>query len=123
MKNEFFKRQKSLSKLNVEAYCRRRAIRISAGGIIPTESPSPHLTPPTDSLSLSLTAASCGLRLALVDPQRLVDFRYVRRALLRQREHEVLPPILLPRGVAPQVAFERQILKPGFHLIGFRLWV
>jgi hypothetical protein len=25
--------------------------------------------------------------------------------------------------VALQVAFERQILKPIFHLIGFRLWV
>jgi hypothetical protein len=25
--------------------------------------------------------------------------------------------------VALQVAFERQILKPVFHLIGFRLWV
>jgi hypothetical protein len=27
------------------------------------------------------------------------------------------------RGVALQVAFERQFLKPVFHLIGFRLWV
>jgi hypothetical protein len=27
------------------------------------------------------------------------------------------------RGVALQVAFERQILKPVIHLIGFRLWV
>jgi hypothetical protein len=27
------------------------------------------------------------------------------------------------RGVALQVAFERQTLKPVFHLIGFRLWV
>jgi hypothetical protein len=27
------------------------------------------------------------------------------------------------RAVALQVAFERQILKPVFHLIGFRLWV
>jgi hypothetical protein len=27
------------------------------------------------------------------------------------------------RGVALQVAFERQILKPVFHLIGYRLWV
>jgi hypothetical protein len=25
--------------------------------------------------------------------------------------------------VAVQVAFERQILKPGFHFIGHRLWV
>jgi hypothetical protein len=25
--------------------------------------------------------------------------------------------------VALQVAFERQIFKPDFHLIGFRLWV
>jgi hypothetical protein len=37
---------------------------------------------------------------------------------------------LIPRGlsldhhgVALQVEFERQILKPVFHLIGFRLWV
>jgi hypothetical protein len=27
------------------------------------------------------------------------------------------------RGVALQVAFERQTLKPVFHLIGYRLWV
>jgi hypothetical protein len=27
------------------------------------------------------------------------------------------------RGVALQVAFERQILKPFFHLIGLRVWV
>jgi hypothetical protein len=26
-------------------------------------------------------------------------------------------------GVALQVAFERQTLKPVFHLIGYRLWV
>jgi hypothetical protein len=26
------------------------------------------------------------------------------------------------RGVALQVEFERQTLKPGFHLIGYRLW-
>jgi hypothetical protein len=26
-------------------------------------------------------------------------------------------------AVALQVAFERQILKPVFHLIGYRLWV
>jgi hypothetical protein len=26
-------------------------------------------------------------------------------------------------GVALQVAFERQTLKPFFHLIGYRLWV
>jgi hypothetical protein len=26
-------------------------------------------------------------------------------------------------GVALPVAFERQILKPFFHLIGFRFWV
>jgi hypothetical protein len=28
-----------------------------------------------------------------------------------------------PHAVALQVEFERQILKPVFHLIGFRLWV
>jgi hypothetical protein len=27
------------------------------------------------------------------------------------------------RDVALQVAFERQTLKPVFHLIGYRLWV
>jgi hypothetical protein len=27
------------------------------------------------------------------------------------------------RDVALQVAFERQTLKPAFHLIGYRLWV
>jgi hypothetical protein len=26
-------------------------------------------------------------------------------------------------GVALKVAFERRILKPVFHLIGYRLWV
>jgi hypothetical protein len=30
---------------------------------------------------------------------------------------------LLALGVALQVEFERQILKPVFHLIGFRIWV
>ena len=29
----------------------------------------------------------------------------------------------LSHTVALQVAFERQILKPVFHLIGYRLWV
>jgi hypothetical protein len=35
------------------------------------------------------------------------------------------PPELLAadRGVALQVEFERQTLKPVFHLIGVRLWV
>jgi hypothetical protein len=28
-----------------------------------------------------------------------------------------------PPAVALQVAFERQTLKPVFHLIGYRLWV
>jgi hypothetical protein len=27
------------------------------------------------------------------------------------------------RGVALQVAFERETLKPVFHFIGYRLWV
>jgi hypothetical protein len=31
--------------------------------------------------------------------------------------------LVSPRGVALQVAFERQTLKPVFQLIGFRLWV
>jgi hypothetical protein len=30
---------------------------------------------------------------------------------------------VISRGVALQVAFERQILKPVLHLTGFRLWV
>jgi hypothetical protein len=29
----------------------------------------------------------------------------------------------IARCVALQVEFERQILKPAFHLIGYRLWV
>ena len=33
------------------------------------------------------------------------------------------PPRRCGRGVALQVEFERQILKPVFHLIGYRLWV
>jgi hypothetical protein len=32
-------------------------------------------------------------------------------------------PGLPARGVALQAAFERQTLKPVFHLIGYRLWV
>jgi hypothetical protein len=32
-------------------------------------------------------------------------------------------PLFIHRSVALQVAFERQTLKPVFHLIGFRLWV
>jgi hypothetical protein len=28
-----------------------------------------------------------------------------------------------PHSVALQVAFERQFLKPVFHLIGYRFWV
>jgi hypothetical protein len=35
----------------------------------------------------------------------------------------VFPNLVLTHGVALQVAFERQILKPAFHLIGYRLWV
>jgi hypothetical protein len=39
-----------------------------------------------------------------------------------------VPPEVTPRAgstryVAPQVEFERQTLKPVFHLIGYRLWV
>jgi hypothetical protein len=39
--------------------------------------------------------------------------------------HQVRDDVLLhvPRGVAPHVAFERQILKSVFHLIGYRLWI
>jgi hypothetical protein len=37
--------------------------------------------------------------------------------------HPSLWPRASHRGIALQVAFERQILKPVFHLIGFRLWV
>jgi hypothetical protein len=42
------------------------------------------------------------------------------------RRHRSLPaarPLLNRRFVALQVEFERQILEPVFHLIGFRLWV
>jgi hypothetical protein len=35
---------------------------------------------------------------------------------VRQLQHAL-------RAVALQVAFKRQILKPVFHLIGYRLWV
>jgi hypothetical protein len=41
-----------------------------------------------------------------------------RRAEARDVQH-----VLRTRAVALQVEFERQILKPVFHLIGFRLWV
>jgi hypothetical protein len=33
------------------------------------------------------------------------------------------PSVIFGRSVAAQVAFERQTLKPAFHLIGYRLWV
>jgi hypothetical protein len=34
-----------------------------------------------------------------------------------------MQPAALVRDVALQVAFERQTLKPAFHLIGHRLWI
>jgi hypothetical protein len=42
----------------------------------------------------------------------------VRPAARTRRRRE-----LRRRAVALQVAFERQTLKPVFHLIGYRLWV
>jgi hypothetical protein len=36
---------------------------------------------------------------------------------------QLLHPVDAQRFVALQVEFERQILKPAFHLIGYRLWV
>jgi hypothetical protein len=36
--------------------------------------------------------------------------------------HRLRHPHRRPRGVALQVAFERQTLKPVFQLIGVRLW-
>jgi hypothetical protein len=43
------------------------------------------------------------------------------------REHWMavrhMPSLRHARSVALQVAFERQTLKPVFHLIGYRLWV
>jgi hypothetical protein len=41
-------------------------------------------------------------------------------ALERDQLH---PLALLVHAVAVQVAFERQILKPVFRLIGYRVWV
>jgi hypothetical protein len=47
----------------------------------------------------------------------------------RQKTCQSIPctPVYMPGGfshcVALQVAFERQTLKPAFHLIGYRLWV
>jgi hypothetical protein len=43
----------------------------------------------------------------------------------RAEPHLVLLHVLvqLDPVVAVQVAFERQTLKPVFHLIGYRLWV
>jgi hypothetical protein len=42
-----------------------------------------------------------------------------------RRVHVKQVPVQEPlaRAVAVQVAFERQTLKPVFHLIGYRLWV
>jgi hypothetical protein len=36
---------------------------------------------------------------------------------------ELVQPERRPHHVALQVPFERQTLKPVFHLIGYRLWV
>jgi hypothetical protein len=44
-------------------------------------------------------------------------------ALLPQPQDRRALRVLLRRVVAVHVEFERQILKPVFHLIGFRLWV
>jgi hypothetical protein len=43
--------------------------------------------------------------------------------LLQRLEHLHAVGVAQHRGVALQVAFERQTLKPVFHLIGYRLWV
>jgi hypothetical protein len=37
--------------------------------------------------------------------------------------HRGKQPDQLARGVALQVAFEKQTLKPIFYLVGYRLWV
>jgi hypothetical protein len=41
----------------------------------------------------------------------------------QQLRLEGLHAVVVRPGVALQVAFERQTLKPVFHLIGYRLWV
>jgi hypothetical protein len=49
--------------------------------------------------------------------------RGVQRYKQRFQKKQRLEPGLSLHDVALQVAFERQILKPVFHLIGYRLWV
>jgi hypothetical protein len=48
--------------------------------------------------------------------------RGARQQLARHRVQQ-RRRVVRPRAVALQVAFERQTLKPVFHLIGYRLWV
>jgi hypothetical protein len=55
-----------------------------------------------------------------------LDFPGQRRGHDRPPEPPARHAVCLAESihdVALQVAFERQILKPVFHLIGFRLWV
>jgi hypothetical protein len=56
----------------------------------------------------------------------LVEYRYhssPRYYCVRSKKHSTDDIQYAPCDVALQVAFERRILKPVFHLIGFRLWV
>jgi hypothetical protein len=53
----------------------------------------------------------------------VVNLQVIREARGVDAEVQVHEAGAQLRVVALQVAFERQTLKPGFHLIGFRLWV
>jgi hypothetical protein len=48
---------------------------------------------------------------------------YTQPYRVRARRRVALRRVQQHRDVALQVAFERQTLKPVFHLIGYRLWV
>jgi hypothetical protein len=61
-----------------------------------------------------------GARLLL---EEAVHGRVVDHEVQVPHEQREAPGGLGSHGVALQVAFERHILKPVFHLIDFRLWV
>ena len=49
--------------------------------------------------------------------------RWIRLVQPHRRAGHALQAPPQPLDVALQVVFERQTLKPVFHLIGYRLWV
>jgi hypothetical protein len=67
---------------------------------------------------VSINSRIDGLKRPSLDEAYKVDDCSKKPLAVQPRDARASDP-----GVALQVAFERQILKPVFHLIGFRLWV